>query len=152
MTGKPIETAINEKLTGEAQENALKFVTTLQANGFSFEGWEDGDVAGWDPTYNGKGGGCIMIPGELNIWLGLGWCFDDNSSVDDDLKEFAWEHVVVCPQKSCKPPYCEGDNHSKNRWQIFGKEFESTCHSPLAFFNPDSIKLEKIKRLLLTTV
>ena len=32
---------------------------------------------------------------------------------------------------------------------FFGKTFENTCNSPLAFTNPDTNDLENIKRLLL---
>jgi hypothetical protein len=32
---------------------------------------------------------------------------------------------------------------------IFGKEYESTCHSPLAFLNPDAGALENAKKLFL---
>jgi len=83
------------------------------------------------------------------FWIGLEWIFDDSDSVDGELKEFAGAHVVYCPQeKYCKPPYCE---NSKNRWQAFGKEYESTCHAPLAFFDPDAETNDKIKNLLFIT-
>jgi len=149
MSGKLIENAIKEKLTGEKQKNALDFIAAMREKGFSFEGWGSGDDVGWNPTYNGKGFGCVLVSNQFMFFIGLDWSFDDSGPADDELKEFAWAHVVNCPQeKYCKPPHCE---NSKNRWQIFQKEFESTCHAPLAFFNLVAKKLENIKKLLLMT-
>ena len=157
MTEKLIENIINERLTGKAQKNALDLVVFMQENGFSFEGFNtgathDGEVR-WTPTYKGEGIGCVAVAEELMlaagvdiaIWLGLDCDFEDNGTVDDELKEFAWAHVVNCPQTPCQPPYCE---NSKNKWKIFGKECESTCHSPLAFFEIDATSLENIKKLV----
>ena len=157
MAEKQIENVINEKLTGDAQKNALDLITFMRTNEFSFEGFNDGKELKWNPNYKGKSIGCMAVAEELMLsegistalWLGLDWSFDDSGPADDELKEFAWAHVVNCPQeKYCKPPHCE---NSKNRWQIFQKEFESTCHAPLAFFNLDAKKLENIKKLLLMT-
>ena len=149
---KKIEDKINVVLSGETQKNSLDFIAFMRTNGFSFEGFDMGDdEVGWNPIFKEKSIGCIMVSDQLMFWLGLDWCFDDNGSVSDDLKDFTWSHVVNCPQEPCKPPYCEGDNHSKNHWKIFEKEFESTCHSPLAFFGPDAKTLDNIKKLLLMT-
>jgi hypothetical protein len=159
--GKLIEDGIREKLTGDPQKNALDLVAFMRENEFSFDAFDMGSETGWNPTYKGKGFGCVQIGNDntLGFWLGLDWNFDDTGKlaqhVDDDLKEFAWAHVVVCPQeKYCKPPYCQpNDEHpgSRNRWQIFGKEYESTCHAPLAFFNPDAKAVENLKKLLYMT-
>ena len=152
MSGKLIESAINEKLIGEKQKNALDFVESMQENGFLFNGWSDGDSEGWDPTYNGKGFGCVLVRDVFMFFIGLAWdCGRNNIEVDDELKEFAWSSITVCPQSLCKPPYCQGENHSKNRWQIFGEQYESICHSPLQFIDPDAKTLDKILKLLLTT-
>jgi len=143
-----LEDIITKKLTGEPQNLTMDFVLFMKENGFSFEGFDAGGSTRWNPIYNGKGFGCVAVEDCFMFWLGLDWSFDD-SLADDELKNFAWEHTVVCPQeKYCKPPYCEA---SKNQWQIFGKKFESTCHAPLAFFAPDAEALEKIKKLLLMT-
>ena len=80
--------------------------------------------------------------------VGYGEDKDGCGTIENELKEFTWSHVVNCPQKLCEPPYCEGDNKSKNQWQIFGKNYESTCHSPLAFFGPDENALNNMKKLL----
>jgi len=152
MSGKLIESAIKEKLTGEKQKNALDFVASMQENGFSFNGWSDSDSEGWDPTYNGKGFGCVLVHDAFMFFIGLAWdCGRNNIDVDDELKEFAWSSMTVCPQSPCEPPYCQGENHSKNHWQIFGKQYESTCHSPLQFIDPDAKTLDNILKLLLAT-
>ena len=124
----------------------------MQNNGFSFEGFEAGDEGTrWTPTYKGEGFGCVAVEDCLMFWIGLvDWYSNDNDSVDNELREFAWAHTVICPQeKYCKPPYCQGDNHSKNHWRIFGKDYESTCHAPLAFFGSDINTLDNLKKLLL---
>ena len=147
-----IEETIRKKLKGEARKNALDFVAFSQANGFSFVGFDAGSEGyRWTPTYNGKGLGCVAVTNEFMFWVGLDWRFDDNGPVDDELKNFVYMHVVSCPQEPCMPPYCQGECHCKNRWQIFEKEFQSTCHSPLAFFGPDAISFENMKKLLLLT-
>ena len=156
MVIKLIEDAIKEKLKGETQKTTLDFIVSMQKNGFSFEGFSaGGEGVRWTPTHKGEGFGCVAVEDCFMFWIGLvDWYSDDDNSVDDELKEFAWTHVVVCPQeKYCKPPYCQGDsqgnNHCKNRWQIFGKVHESTCHAPLAFFGPDAKALDNIAKLLL---
>jgi len=156
MSEKLIKNVINEKLTGNAQKDALDLIEFMQGNGFSFKDFDTGSYVRWTPTYNGEGMGCIAVAEEamlstgvsIALWLGLDWHFDDSAPTDDELKKFAWAHVVNCPQEPCKPPHCE---NSKNPWKIFGKEFESTCHSPLAFFSLDAKALENIKKLLLMT-
>ena len=59
-TPPAIEDAINEKLPGEAQKNALDFVSFMRENGFTFEGFDLGHAVGWNPAYNGKGIGCSL--------------------------------------------------------------------------------------------
>jgi len=150
MAATSIENAIKEKLTGEKQKNTLDFITSMQDNGFSFIGWlnEDGSVGGWDPTYNGKGFGCVLVTDKFMFFIGLDWDCKHSETTDEELKKFAWTHVTICPQQPCKPPYCE---NNKNQWTIFGKEYESTCHSPLQFIDPDAKTLDNIKKLLLAT-
>ena len=143
-----IEDAIRAKLSGEAQKNALAFVADLQEKGFTFPGWGSGDDAGWNPAYNGNSFGTALVNDQFMFFIGLEWDFDRGGIVDGELKEFAWSHVTICPQGPCKPPYCE---NNKNRWKIFGKEFESACHSPLQFIGPDEKTLDNIKKLLITT-
>ena len=155
MSDHPIEDAICQKLMGEAREGALDLVAFMRQEGFSFE-WFDlgngGDI-GWNPAHHGAGFGTIMVAPEWSqegdgfiLWLGPNCAFEDGDLADGDLKEFAWAHVVACPQaKYCKPPYCV---NSENRWSIFGRPYESTCHAPLAFFNPDAKAFQNIKKLM----
>jgi len=148
MSVKLIENAIKEKLTSEKQKNALDFIASMRENDFSFERFDD-EGGGWDPTYNGKGFGCVLVADDFMFFIGLDWDFGRNDIVvDDELKEFAWAHTTICPQSPCKPPYCE---NNKNRWQIFGKQYESTCHSPLQFIAPDAKTLDNVKKLLFAT-
>jgi len=151
---KAIEDAIRERLTGEAQKNALDFISFMRANGFEFEYYNLGHAEGWTTSY----GGNILIPragsgkGQMSIHAGLLAGFGNAGAADDGLKEAVWEHVRVCPQSSCKPPYCkENAEHPgcQNRVTIFGKEFESTCHAVLGFTDPDAETYENIKKLFL---
>jgi len=150
-----IENIIKDKLTGETQKNVLDFIAAMREKGFSFAGWNNGDDMGWSPTYNGKSFGSVLIFEQFMFFIGLDWNFDDSIPVENELKEFVQAHVTVCPQEPCSPPYCQADdhsnNHSKNRWNIFGKEYESTCHAPLQFIGPDAKTLDNIKKLLLMT-
>jgi len=149
MAGKLIETAVKEKLTGERQQNALDFIASMKESGFSFEGWSDNESEGWGPAYNGKDVGCVLIDDVFMFFIGLEWDFGRSNLIDDDeLKDFALTHTTICPQAVCKPPYCKNNN---NRWQIFGKEYESTCHAPLQFFDLDAKGLDNIRKLLLAT-
>lgn len=148
----PIENAIHERLTGEARINALDFVVFMHENEFTFEGFDLGHTVGWNPAYSGKGIGCTMVSDQFMFWLGLECEFDSSGPADDELKDFAWAHVINCPQDLCKPPYCQAnDEHPgcKNRWGIFGRDYESTCHAPLAFVNPDAKAFENLKKLML---
>jgi len=154
MSKNLIENVIHEKLTGETQKNALDLIAFMQENGFSFKDFASGNDIRWTPMYKGNGIGCIAVAEEsmlndsnnIAIWLGLECNFENDDTEDDELKEFAWSHIVNCPQELCKPPHCKG---SKNRYKILGKEYESTCHAPLAFFELSDKSLENIKKLIL---
>ena len=143
-TNPKIEDCINDALNGETQKNALDFVAFLRANEFIPEGYNCGSV-----LYKGEHIGFMMIRIDENeLWFWFNTCdFGGRSTAEDDLKEFAWAHTVICPQSPCVEGGCETKQKCRNT--IFGREYESTCHSPLAFFNPDVIKLENIKKLLL---
>ena len=140
-----IEDAIHKALTGEAQRNALDFAAFLRANGLSLEKI---DVpGGWNVLLKGINSAFVQIFGDrnsFNVVLHIS-TYDGESPVDDDLMEFAWAHVFLCP--SCgSPTFCE---ESQNRRTIFGKKFESTCQSPLVFLDPDAHDLVNIQKLLL---
>ena len=150
-----IENVVKDKLSGETQKNVLDFIAAMRETEFSFEGWGSGDDVGWTPVYNGKGIGCVLVYDQFMFFIGLDWNFEESDSAENELKEFVRTHLTVCPQGSCSPPYCQADehnpNHSKNRWKIFGEEYESVCHSPLQFINPDAKTLENIMKLLQLT-
>ena len=155
MSEKRIENIINEKLTGETQSNMLNLVTFMRENGFSF----DGDGAWWTPKYGDDPVGAIaialdeMIAANISIaiWSSLDWNMGDISTDDNELKEFTWSHVVNCPQVNmgCNPPHNRSCKNYHNRVVFFGKKFESTCHSPLAFLELSDNSLENIKKLML---
>jgi len=143
-----VEEAINRTLKGDAQVNALDFAAFAQANGITFDGNKDG--TGW--AVGGTVGdslGYMMIngaskfPGPWTIWFNA--CdFDESVPVDEALKEAAWAHVSPCGH--CHKGWKECGSLT---WNIFGKEFESLCHSPLMFTNPDAPTLEHVKKLTL---
>ena len=153
MAEQNIEAAITERLTGDTQKNALEFIAFMRGHGFSFHGFENGDDIWWTPAYKGEYIGTINVARaekEFWLWLGLN-CDFDGGAADVGLKEFTWSHVVNCPQGVCKPPYCERNSEhpgSRNQWKVFGREYESTCHAPLAFFNPDAEAFENIEKLM----
>ena len=159
MSTRSIEDVINEKLTGDTQAKALDLVIFMRENGFTFEGFESGNDVRWTPSYEHEGFGCIAIAEEamlsggvsIAIWLGLDCGLEKSETIDDELKDFTWSKVVNCPQAEhgCDPPYNRSCIEYRNRWLVFGKEFESTCHSPLAIFNLDDVSLANVKKLLL---
>ena len=141
------EAQIKRALTGEAQKNALDFAAFLRTNGLSLERLDDCD--GWNVYIKGINSAFVQFFGDRNnfyVVLHIS-TYDGESPVDDDLKEFAWAHVLLCPQGCGGPAFCE---ESQNRRTIFGKEFESTCQSPLAFLNPDANEIKKVQKLMLT--
>jgi hypothetical protein len=143
-----IEDAINKKLTGDAQKNALDFAGFLCANGLSYEanddggGWAVGGIVGDSFGYM-LVNGVEEFPGPWTIWLNS--CdFESSLTADDKLKEAAWAHTSICGQCHEGWKDCGGGGRT-----IFGKNFEKLCHSPLMFNNPDASVLENIKKLML---
>jgi len=142
---KKFEKEIRKKLSGDAQKNALDFAAFLRANGLSLEKI---DVpGGWNVYIKGINSAFVQIIGDsnsFNVVLHIS-TYNGESPVDNELKEFTWAHVLLCP--GCgSPTFCD---ESQNRRTIFGKTYESTCQSPLVFLGPDAEDLEKVKRLLL---
>jgi len=140
------EEAIKKALTGDAQRNALDFTAFLRENGLSLEKI---DVpGGWNVYIKGINSAFVQVFGDrnsFNVVLHIS-TYDGESPVDDDLKGFAWAHVVSCPQGCGGPAFCD---ESQNRRTIFGKTYESTCQSPLAFIDPDAHDLIKVQELML---
>jgi len=140
---KLFEKQINASLTGSVQKNALDFAAFLRANGLSVEK----TPGGWNlnEKYNIAFLQIVGERNEFNVVLHIS-TYNGERPVDDDLKVFAWAHVALCPQSCGGPAFCE---ESQNRRTIFGKEYESTCQSPLVFLDPNAHDLEKIKKLML---
>jgi hypothetical protein len=146
---KTIESVINEKLTGDAQKNALDLVSFCQANEIQldpnkddFGGWAVGGVVGNSIGFllvNGE----EQIPGPWTLWFNS--CdFGDSENIDDDLKEIVWSHTSPCGK--CHDGWKDCGCGER---MIFGRAFESLCHSPLMFCNPDAKTLESVKKLTL---
>jgi len=146
MSNNKIETAIKEKMTGNKQESALKFINAICEIGITVEDTDCHDRWNFIFQNSADGFACCQLEddGKFNIWIMLNFGVHDG---DDDLKEFAWSHVVECPQ----PQWCneKGCGRHKNTWVIYGKEYVNTCHAPLAFFAVDEEMLDKVKRLFL---
>ena len=141
-----IEEAINDTLRGDALQNALEFAAFLRANGLSLEKIDI--PGGWNVYIRGINSAFVQIfrdRNNFNVVLHIS-TYDGESPVDDELKEFAWAHVVLCPQGCGGPAFCD---ESQNRRTIFGKEYDSTCQSPLAFIAPDANDLVNIQKLML---
>ena len=142
---RAFEDQINALLSGDAQKNALEFAAFLRANRLSLERLDDCD--GWNVYVKGINSAFVQIFGgrnNFNIVLHIS-TYDGESPVDDELKEFTWTHVLLCPGCGA-PTFCE---ESQNRRTIFGREYESTCQSPLVFLDPGAEDLVKIQKLLL---
>ena len=143
-----IENVINEKLKGDSQQTALNFIEFLREKELALT--SNGDGIGWAVGgIVGNSAGFMFINGEENmpgpwtIWFNS--CeFNDEDSVDDDLKETAWAHASPCGHCHAGWKDCGGGDRI-----IFGKEFEWLCHSPLMFTNPDFKTLENLKKLIL---
>ena len=151
MVEKSIENAINEKLSGESQKNALNLAAFLQANNMTLDANEDG--VGWAVGGTiGNSVGYMLVngiandpstPGPWTLWFNS--CnFNDDGSVSEELKETARMHASPCGKCHAGWETCGGGNRN-----IFGKEFEKLCHSPLMFNEPTAEVLEDIKKLLL---
>jgi len=143
---KKLEKEIKKKLSGGAQRDALDFAAFLRANGMPLE-WLD-CCNGWNVYIKGINSAFVQVFGDrnnFNVVLHIS-TYDGESPVADDLKEFAWAHVVLCPGGCGSQTFCD---ESQNRRTIFGREYESTCQSPLAFLAPGAQDLEKIQKLML---
>ncbi|MCL2420755.1 MAG: hypothetical protein FWD03_02755 [Defluviitaleaceae bacterium] len=143
-----IEEKIHDVLSGDAQKNALDFAAFLQANeilldpnGNDGEGWAVGGVVG-DSIGFMLINGVEEIPGPWTVWFNT--CdFGDGKLADEDLKEAVWAHTGNCGRCHEGWATCGGGERT-----IFGKTFESLCHSPLMFVNPDAKTLAHIKKLI----
>ena len=143
-----IEDKINDVLDGEKQKNALNFIAFLKTNEFLLVEHDEYGY-GWSIEYKGQSFAFVKIPGEeKELWIWAGDVFNTECSADDDFNNFIWSNVVICPQSTCPSKrHCGCEQNACGT--IFGKEFDSTCYSPLGFFNPDAKTLENVKKLML---
>lgn len=142
-----IELAIREKLTGDAQTNALNFLEFLRANEWQVDSGEEGNGEGW--AFGGvvaKSLGYLLIngapqlPGPWTIWFNS--CDFGSETADENLKQTAWAHASECGR--CHDGWKDCGSGERT---IFGKRFGNLCHSPLMFTNPDAETLALIKEL-----
>ena len=143
-----IEDKINDVLTGDALNNALDFVAFLHENQLSLDsnddhvGWAVGGIVGNSIGYV-LVNGVAQMPGPWTIWFNS--CdFNESDSADDELKETAWAHANFCGHCHAGWKDCGCGDRT-----IFGRKFDSLCHSPLAFTNPDVQTLKNMKELML---
>ena len=154
MSEQRIEDFIGEALTGDAQKNALEFVSYLRANEMLFERccngyWED--KLYWMIKYKNEYVCFILINDSEDKTEPDGWIiwFDDSNSnwfadfsLDERTKETAWKHTDICGNcGGCKNP---GGSHKI----IFGKEFDNVCITTMRFDNPDAETCECVKKLV----
>jgi len=147
MSNNVFEEKINTALSGDTLKNALDFVAFLQANDdFLAEPCEGAD--GWNIYRKGINSAYAAFNGDKNnfdIVLHIN-SYDGEEPVDDDLKKFAWSHVIICPQGCGKTTFC---GESKIHNKIFEKEYERICQSPLYFPTPNADEMKKVQKLLL---
>ena len=144
--GLKIEDQIKHGLNGDVQKNALDFANFLRTNNFSAEWNEKHD--GWNVIYKGWNMVFSKVISDENVFaIVFNTCdFDGDGPADDDVREFAWAHVVVCPRGCGSATICE---MSQKHIKVFGKEYENICVAPLECFNLDGKDLENAKRLML---
>ena len=140
-----LEDAINNKLSGDTQKNALDLVVFMGANGFSFEWFDEGSAAGWALIYKSINIGCILtFDVDFNLCFGLELDFSNIVPEEDDMKETIWAKLSFCGKCNDNWETCSGVEKT-----ILGKTFDNLCHSPMCFINPDVKTLENMKKLLL---
>jgi len=140
-----IENDLSDALSGSKLENALDFIAYMKASGMTPHTEHQGAF-----EYRGEWV-CIVciipLDGEPS-WV----IFDnpltsklDDFPVDSPLKEFAWANVNICT--SCGGSSGCGSQPGRRK-TIFGKVFDNVCTSDVAFWNPDGVALDKIKRMI----
>ncbi|MBQ3550450.1 MAG: hypothetical protein IJA41_05675 [Clostridia bacterium] len=145
---KTIIDYINEYLSGEIQQTALKFVYFLQSQNLKFykdncDCWKD-KVYYW-VTYNNE---CVCFiaiadPDEpQNLWT----VWSDESKlyedyiVNNEIKQTAWTHVDLCGN-------CGSCNGGKQK-TVFGKTFDRVCSCTFRIDNPTSADAPFMKRMV----
>ena len=132
-----LENEITSKLSGEMQKNVLDFVAFLRGLGMT-------NHAEHTSAFEYKGEWvCILIINDG------GWMLFDNPltknfddfPLDEQLKEFALAHVNICTTGHCA-------SSPGVRKTILGKEFDNVCTSEVAFFDPDTVTLQNVMRMI----
>jgi hypothetical protein len=137
MNDRIISNVINEKLTGEAQKNALDFIDYLGSDvSLIDKEWC------WEVIYKDEKVFFLRIGGFQDEPNWLAWSADDYSNIDIDekYKTIAWNNLCTCGK-------CGGQCAPGRRAVIFGKEFENCCTSAIMFINPDGDNLDCLKKL-----
>ena len=132
-----IEEQIKAALTGDTLTNALSFAAFLQSNNIPADAHD---------LFYLHIDGSDEVPGPWTIWL---MSTDTKSPACDDVKETAWAHANVCGHFSTGGEACGCGSQPGKCVNIFGKEFDNICNSPLMFTNPDAKTLEAVKKLIL---
>lgn len=152
MPEQGIEKTALELLAGDAQRNALAFISCLRASDLLIERLSAGywaDKYYWGVTYQKEFLFFILINGSADIPEPLGWTVwsDDSGSnwfedfpLDEETRALAWEYVDVCAD--CGG--CNGGGHKS----IFGKAFDNVCRTTFRFENPDKAAVECMIKLM----
>lgn len=150
MSEQSMEHIIKEALTDDVQRNALSLVAFLQANDISCERSTTGYWA--DKIYfvcNYKNQSMCYIAineSEANTWniqgddSGDDWF--ENESLNECMREIAWDHVSVCENEIRCFNGC-----ARTRKIIFGKAFDNVCPITFKFDNPDMAEVECMKAI-----
>ena len=149
-----IEEEINEKLTGDLQKNALKFIEFLKTKDMTVDAVHSSVF-----RYHGEAV-CVVVL-HPNYDENLGWnvylgdydssiCSGDyeNFPIDEQLKEFAWTHKHTCGHFLSNGEVCGCGNQPGKSFKILGKEFDNICTSLMWFGNADGETLEKLMKLV----
>ena len=146
MSKRGIEDVIRDILKDDSQKNALDFAMYMNKNAvsnsdFIFVKNDEADESGWKAAYKDESI-CFMyisgneeFPGPWTVWIDGDYIGKHTESVDEKIKEAAWENVAPCGS-------CGGKCTPGSRRTIFGKDFENVCNSTLMFTNPDAELLE----------
>ena len=144
-TDTRIEDGAKKILSGDTLKNALDFIAFMRASGFKTD-----DEYGNNFYYMSEPT-CVFLCFEPhgNYHFGLWGVYNypireyDGFPLDEKYKEFARANVRICTGECGCPNWPRGGNKT-----VFGKDFESVCSSTVCFFNPDTEKLETIKKMI----
>jgi len=156
MSNRKIEDVINDVLTGDAQRNALDFITYLRTNDVTLD---DSDNYFWNGVYKGEGlcviniaiyddhsSFDIFIKDLPNTWKN--WPDGKKSDkcvdlpVDERTKEIVWANVRP------HDPTCHGKCSPGSSKKILGKEYDNLCSSALGLYDPDTETVDCMKRII----